>query len=66
MFTGISMTGSGLLGLAITYSLNYFGFEASVGSVEGFAVGVLAFASVVATFWGQVRRKDLKGGIVRK
>lgn len=65
-FKTFSMTGTGLIGLFVTYALGQFGYEASAQSVEGLVVAILAIVSSVLSFWGQVRRKDLIGGIVRK
>lgn len=66
MFTNISMAGAGWVGLILTTVLNYFGFEASKENIEGLAVALLAFLSVLAAFWGQVRRSDLTWGFFRK
>ena len=59
------MTGTGLLAMGIVWVLHFFGYTASLESVQGFAVGLLAFAAVVATFVGQLSRKDLVAGLIR-
>lgn len=65
MFNSISMTGTGVLGLALTYGLHKLGYDASSDSIQGLVVGILAFLSVLGTFYGQIRRQDLSMGLFR-
>lgn len=66
MFNTVSMTATGLIGLVLTWGLGRLGVTASADSIQGLAVGLVQFASLILTFWGQVRRQDLSMGIFRK
>lgn len=66
MFNTISMTGSGILGLAVLYVLNLFGWDASMESIDGIILAVATFVTAAWAFWGQVRRNDLVAGFFRK
>lgn len=66
----ISVAGSGVYALAldgiINFMLNWFGITPDVGSV-----GAVINAAVIVVGWvmiivGQLRRKDLKLGLIRK
>ena len=65
-FTNVSMTGTGAAVLIITIILQLLGVEVVEGSVQEVvvaAVEVVSFAMVIA---GQLRRKDLRFGFLRR
>lgn len=66
MFNTLSMTGTGLIGLAIAYALHFFGLTASLDSISGIVTAAITFGSALLSFIGQVRRPELVGGIARK
>ena len=69
MFSTVSMTGTGVAGIAVYLVIGigkHFGIDIAEGEAAIFAqniVGIIAFA---LTIIGQMRRKDLSGGLLRK
>lgn len=59
------MAGVGIITFVIGYALRYFGIEVSDSDIATFAGAVVAFVGAVFTFWGQIRRTDLKYGLLR-
>ena len=66
MFNNVSMTGTGLIILIVENLLRLMGIEFPEGSVASAMNGLLAIIGLLAVVWGQLRRKDLKAGFVRK
>lgn len=66
MFTNVSMTGVGGLVTAAFVLLQLFGVEVPEGTAAQVTEAIVAIVGVVLLVWGQLRRKDLIGGIVRK
>lgn len=66
MFNGTSMAGSGLIITLIETILKLTGVEFPDGSVSAGINGIIAFVGLILLVWGQVRRKDLKFGLIRK
>jgi len=69
MFTNISMTGAGVItGFLplIMLALNFFGVDVAEEQVVSALNGLLGFISLVLLVIGQMRRKDLNFGIMRK
>jgi len=66
MFQNISMTGTGLAVALIAWVLAGLGVEVGEESIAGFVQAVLTAAGFVLTVWGQLRREDLKFGLLRK
>lgn len=62
----ISLTGTGILITLIEYVLRFFGLEFEEGSVAAAVNGLLVFIGFVLVIVGQLRRKDLRFGLVRK
>ena len=60
------MTGTGLIILIVENLLRLMGIEFPEGSVASAMNGLLAIIGLLAVVWGQLRRKDLKAGFVRK
>ena len=62
----ISMTGSGAIIVVIEALLRVFGIEVPEGSTLAAINASLEVLGYVLMVWGQVRRPDLKMGLVRK
>lgn len=62
----ISLTGTGILITLIEYVLRFFGLEFEEGSVAAAVNGLVVFVGFVLVIVGQLRRKDLRFGLVRK
>lgn len=62
----ISLAGTGLYVIIITAVLNYFGITADAGSVTAVVTSVITIFGWVLLIFGQLRRKDLTLGLVRK
>ena len=60
------MTGTGLAVALIAWVLAGLGVEVGEESIAGFVQAVLTAAGFVLTVWGQLRREDLKFGLLRK
>lgn len=66
MFTSISMAGTGLVVTLIETILRLFGFEFAEGSVFAAVNGIVIAVGFVLMIVGQLRRKDLLWGFLRK
>lgn len=71
VFKNVSMTGTGLYILLLNLLfqvLGMFGIQLDIlpGQVEGWAEAISALVALVLMVIGQVRRKDLVGGLVRR
>jgi len=66
MFTSFSMTGTGIALLIIRGVLNFFGIEADDSTLVAVVDSVLVVVGWILTIWGQIRRKDLEGGFLRR
>lgn len=66
MFTNISATGTGAIITLTEALLRAFGVEFPEGSVASAINGIAAAVGLGLIIWGQINRKDLKAGIVRK
>lgn len=62
----VSVTGIGAIIVVIEYLFGLFGVEFPEGSVEAGVQGGIAFVGLVLVVIGQLRRKDLKAGLLRK
>lgn len=62
----ISLTGTGILITLIEYALRFLGLEFEEGSVAAAVNGLVVFVGFVLVIVGQLRRKDLRFGLVRK
>lgn len=65
-FNTVSMTGTGVVIAVITFLFQFFEIEVSNEIITTAVEAVLTLVSFVLLIWGQVRRPDLKAGIVRK
>lgn len=66
MFTNVSMTGVGGVITIIELALQFFNVQVPAGSVGGAVNGVVAAFGLLWLIWGQLRRPDLSGGLIRK
>lgn len=66
MFTNVSMAGTGSAIVLLEGLLRFLGVEFPEGSVAQAVNGFLAFLGFALLVWGQLRRKDLKFGLLRK
>jgi hypothetical protein len=71
MFQNISMTGTGLVVLLINLAfqaLSHYGVHVNVlpDQVSAFVDAASQVVSFVLMIWGQLRRPDLVGGIIRR
>lgn len=66
MLTSISKAGAGTAVLLIGAVLNLFGIEHNSAELEVAINGLMAFAGFALLIWGQLDRKDLKWGLLRK
>ena len=61
------MTGTGIIILVLTLVLHWLGItNFSDNQIAAVAENVVQVAAFVWVIWGQVRRKDLKFGVVRR
>lgn len=60
------MTGVGLLALFIGYAVTRAGIDLGDTTPEQLAEAVYLFVATFMTVYGQLRRKDLVAGIIRK
>ena len=66
MFEKVSMTGTGLAIGLIQIALRAAGVQFEQDSLVAAVDGLVAAVGFVFLVWGQIRRTDLKYGIVRK
>lgn len=64
--TPVSFAGLGTIALTIEAILRIIGIEFTEGSVEAALNGLVVFVGFVLLIVGQLRRKDLKYGLLRK
>lgn len=64
--TPVSITGSGLIVLLVEMVLHYFGITPDAGSVAAVVNGALIAIGWIALIVGQLTRKDLHFGLIRK
>ena len=62
----VSLTGVGLLVTLVEMALKHFGLLFPEGTVLAAINGLITFVGFVAIVFGQMRRKDLHFGLVRK
>lgn len=62
----ISVAGAGVYVLIIQMILNLFGITPDAGSVMGVVNGVITVAGWALVIIGQLKRKDLTAGLIRK
>lgn len=62
----ISIAGAGVYVLIIQMILNLFGITPDAGSVMGVVNGVITVAGWALVIIGQLKRKDLTAGLIRK
>lgn len=66
MFNTISMTGTGMIIALLAFGLPYIGINLDQNTITQFVDAVAQVISIILMAWGQIRRPDLVGGIVRK
>lgn len=66
MFSNISLAGTGGIITLLEFVLKAFNIDIPGGQVGDAVNGLVTAYGVVALIWGQVRRPDLKGGLIRK
>lgn len=66
MFNSTSMTGSGLVAFLLIVGLKYLGIVNVDDQVVKLVTDVIENGSFLLMIFGQVRRKDLKFGLIRK
>ena len=66
MFTTVSMTGSGLLTIALGTVLGWLGVNAEASQLAGWVDAIVKLAGLIMLVIGQLRRKDLSWGFWRK
>jgi len=65
-FKTVSMTGTGIVVELLLWAVEYFNLTVGGGEVEAGVKGLFAFLGLAFIIVGQVRRKDMKFGLVRK
>lgn len=66
MFKDLSMTGVGALITLVELGLKAVNIELPEGTTASLVNGIIAVVGAIFLIIGQVRRKDLKAGLVRK
>lgn len=66
MFKTVSMTGSGMLVIALATILSWIGVNADSSQIAGWVDSILSVAGLLMLVIGQLKRKDLKFGFWRK
>lgn len=64
--SNVSTAGVGMYVFLIMTILHFFGLEPDVNTVEGAVMGGITLISFFVWVVGQITRRDLKAGIVRK
>lgn len=62
----ISITGVGAIITVLEAVSRWLGLELPEGSLSNAVNGVVSVVGLAMVVWGQLRRKDLKMGLVRK
>lgn len=66
MFTNLSMAGTGLIISILAFVLPIFGVNVDQGTVTQFVDNIVKVIGFIMIVWGQMRRPDLKFGLVRR
>ena len=66
MFNAVSMAGVGWAVVLLMTLLKAIGVEADEATVTGAVEALITFAGFVLAVWGQLRRSDLKYGLIRQ
>lgn len=66
MFNSVSMAGTGVVVTLIVTVLKLFGIEVGTEEATKAVEGFLSVVGLILLIVGQVRRKDLVGGLLRK
>jgi hypothetical protein len=66
MFSTTSMAGTGTYVLLIEQVLKFLGFEFGEGVVAGVVDAAVTIGAFALVFVGQLRRKDLSWGLLRR
>ena len=64
--SNVSLAGTGWAVIGVMWLLRYFGLEADEGSVTAVVEAAFIVFGFVAALVGQIRRKDLRFGLIRK
>lgn len=62
----VSMTGTGILAVLLIWVLQYFGIVVDANELTATVVKATEVLAYVLVVCGQLRRKDLVGGLLRK
>ena len=60
------MAGTGIIVSLLAFALPLFGVNVEEKDVVGFVDNIMKVVGFVLLIWGQVRRKDLTAGLIRK
>jgi len=66
MFTNVSMTGTGILTIILSYILSVLGVNAETSQIASWVASMINLLGLIWVIWGQLRRKDLSVGFFRK
>lgn len=66
LFKNVSMTGSGMLALVLGTILSWLGVNADSSQLAGWVDSIISVVGLAMLIIGQLRRKDLKLGLIRK
>jgi len=62
----MSKAGIGAIVTVIVVVLNYFGVVLPEGSDQSLVEAIMTVGGLIFLVWGQLERKDLKFGLIRK
>lgn len=62
----LSVTGGGAIVLIVSAALKWFGVEVADGQIDTAVKAIIDLAGIFMLVYGQLRRKDLVAGIVRR
>lgn len=62
----VSKAGIGAIIILLEAGLKFLNVEVPEGSVANAIEGIVGFIGLILLVWGQLDRKDLKGGIIRR
>ncbi len=65
LFSGVSMTGSGMAILAVMYIAQWLGLDFSQTQAATIVKDAIEAVGFVLSIWGQIRRSDLQYGFWR-
>jgi uncharacterized membrane protein len=66
MFKTVSMTGTGILTVLLSYVLSYLGVNAGTSEIADWVNSIINVLGLCWIIIGQIRRSDLDFGIFRK